>query len=266
MKISVIVPIYKPKDYVFKCLESIAANNLKNTEVLLVYNGEKNNLFAEIKVFCNKHSNFCLLYTDVTGLSNARNVGIEASKGEYIFFIDDDDWISDNYFDALLKNAKEDGIVATNVISYDEKSKEYSPSFIGKSFLFVKGKPYNVFRYRKFFSSAWAKLIPRKILGDIRFDTEIKVSEDISFMLELSKNVAEVILPKEDVIYYYRQRESSLISTKRTFKEELGIRFLVLKKCTLIYLKNPFKYNFLFFLSRVFATFYHHIFRFLITR
>ncbi|MBS9768163.1 MAG: glycosyltransferase family 2 protein, partial [Flavobacteriaceae bacterium] len=101
-KISVIIPTYQPKEYIFDCLESVVENGLEQIEVLVIYNGVKNDLFTKITDFCNENNHFRLIYTEKSGVSNARNIGISQSKGEYIAFIDDDDWVSDNYFNGLL--------------------------------------------------------------------------------------------------------------------------------------------------------------------
>ncbi len=205
-KISVIIPTYQPKHYIFDCFESVVANDLEQVEVLVIYNGKKNDLFTKIADFCNENIYFRLIYTEVLGVSNARNIGISQAQGEYVTFIDDDDWVSDNYFNVLLEHTKADTdtVVVSNVVCYNDKTKQKYIDYIGKSFHKKQGKPYSVFAYRKFFSTIWGKLIPKKCLQNIRFDKDLKLSEDSLFMFEVSKNIKNVVLTNEEVIYYRR--------------------------------------------------------------
>ncbi len=257
-KISVIIPTFKPKEYIFDCLNSILANNLEQIEVLIIYNGEKNDLYPKIVDFCTKNSNVRLIYTEKAGVSNARNIGILQSKGQYISFIDDDDWVSENYFKGLLEKAEDNTIVSSNVVCYNNETREYYLWYIGNNFKKLKGKIYSLFAFRSFFSTVCCKLIPKKCIENIRFDESLKLSEDSLFMFELSKNIKNVVLTNDDVIYY--RRVSNLLSKKNDLQQ----RLLVLKKYIIVYLKNPLKYNFLFFISRVVAVCYHHIFRLII--
>ena len=95
-EISVIVPTYKPDYYIWKCLNSIVSQNLdrRNYEVLIILNGDKEPFFTEIESYLknNNLNNFHLIYTQEKGVSNARNIGLDRAKGDYICFVDDDDF------------------------------------------------------------------------------------------------------------------------------------------------------------------------------
>ncbi len=105
MKISVIVPTYKPKDYLWECLESIYNQTFskKEYELILVLNGCDEPYGTRIVSWLNEHTDLQVLYiqTDIGGVSNARNMALDIANGEYITFIDDDDFISPSY---LKKN------------------------------------------------------------------------------------------------------------------------------------------------------------------
>ena len=92
MRISVIIPSYRPEEYLYECLEAIINQTLNQNEfeTLVVLNGCKEPYFEQIQKYINVHSsNIRLIQTDVPGVSNARNIGIEAAKGEYLTFVDD---------------------------------------------------------------------------------------------------------------------------------------------------------------------------------
>ena len=107
MEISVIIPTYKPQDYLWRCLDSLDGQTLAKDkfEVILVLNGCKEPYDGEIKNYAVNHSQLPLDYiqTDKGGVSNARNIGIDAANGDYITFIDDDDYVSPRYLEALLE-------------------------------------------------------------------------------------------------------------------------------------------------------------------
>ena len=95
MRISVIVPTYKPQEYLWECLDSLRSQTLAEDEfeVLIVLNGCKSPYYENIQRYI-EQSNAChfqLIQTDVPGVSNARNVAIEQANGEYLMFIDSDD-------------------------------------------------------------------------------------------------------------------------------------------------------------------------------
>ena len=92
MRISVIIPSYRPEEYLYECLEAIRNQTLTQNEfeTLVILNGCKEPYFEQIQKYINVHSsNIRLIQTDVPGVSNARNIGIEAAKGEYLTFVDD---------------------------------------------------------------------------------------------------------------------------------------------------------------------------------
>ena len=95
-KISVIIPTYKPDYYIWECLNSIVSQSLDkgNYEVFIILNGDKEPFFTEIESYLknNNLNNFHLIYTQKKGVSNARNIGLDRAKGDYICFVDDDDF------------------------------------------------------------------------------------------------------------------------------------------------------------------------------
>ena len=106
MKVSVIIPTYSPGEYIYNCLTSIVNQTLLSAdyEVLVILNGPKAPFYSQLEEFIASHPecHFRLMYSDVASVSNARNIGLDKAKGEYIAFIDDDDIISPYYLEGLL--------------------------------------------------------------------------------------------------------------------------------------------------------------------
>ena len=110
MKISVIIPSYKPGDYFRVCLASLKSQTLSKDkfEVIIILNGCSEPWLSEVKALIENYARdvaIRLIQTGTPGVSNARNIGIDNAKGEYITFIDDDDYVSPRYLENLLFNS-----------------------------------------------------------------------------------------------------------------------------------------------------------------
>ena len=106
-KISIIVPIYNAKEHLDKCVESILEQTEKNLEIILVDDGSKDNSFEICKKYEKIDQRVKVIHQENAGVSVARNHGIEIAEGEYIGFVDSDDWIEPVMYERLLKEAKE---------------------------------------------------------------------------------------------------------------------------------------------------------------
>lgn len=222
MDISIIVPTYKPDYYIWECLESLKNQSLdrEKYEVLIILNGEKENYYSNIKSWIekNKVKNFEILYTKISGVSNARNIGLDNSNGKYIVFIDDDDYIDKNYLKELLKKNNEigeNGIVITNYISFDENTKKE----LFRTNYRLGEIEENIYKKRKVFSMGCIKSIPRKIIGDIRFNSKFKNGEDSLFMTEISRSISKIGTVDKEVIYHRRVRRNSANFKEKKIKE-----------------------------------------------
>ena len=99
--ISVVVPVYNVEKYIDKCINSIINQTYKNLEIILVDDGSPDNCGNICDEYAKKDNRIIVIHKENGGLSDARNTGIEVSKGKYITFIDSDDYISDNYVSFL---------------------------------------------------------------------------------------------------------------------------------------------------------------------
>lgn len=248
MDISVIIPTYKPDYYIWECLESLKNQSLarEKYEVLIILNGEKESYYSNIKNWIekNKVENFEILYTKISGVSNARNIGLDNSRGEYIVFIDDDDYVDRNYLEELLKKNKEvgkNGIVVTNYINFDENTKvrlfeiDYILGEIEK----------NICKKRKVFSMACIKSIPKNVIGKIRFDIKLKNGEDALFMAKISKNISKIGTVNKKVIYYRRVRKNSANFKKKKIKEILLNTLTLEKEYSKLFFKKGYSKKFI---------------------
>lgn len=262
IKISVIIPTYAPKNYLWECLDSLEAQTLpkEEFEVILVLNGEREPYEAEIRQHLLNYSFIStMLYSSPNGVSRARNLGMTEAKGQYISFIDDDDWVSSNYLEELLKKACNKGIVEANVKDVDELTREESEQhFLSRAYQkYRPGNEKNLFTNRSFFSSACCKLIPKDCVNGQQFDTHIKRGEDSIFMYGISWKVKNVKVAIPSCVYYVRKRHNSAGRRNISMSTKLYEFLSQSSKYTYMYLKHFWHNDFKFYLSRMAGTFYN---------
>ncbi len=255
--ISVIIPSYKPKGYLWSCLKSIQSQSLDKSqyEVIIVLNGCREPYYSLIKSFLESSEvsfNFTLIQLDAGGVSNARNKGIDSAKGEYIAFIDDDDYVSDSYLEELLKVSSYDTIGLSKTLAFYDGHEETFSYRLTKEYdnNHQRGKqPF--FIPRRLFAGPCMKLIHRDIIGTRRFDVRFRNSEDSLFMFAISDRIRFASFTGETAVYYRRYREGSAVMAKRTSLEKAKNALQIIKEESRLYFIAFPKYKFVFYLTRV---------------
>ena len=257
MKISVVVPTYCPKNYLWECLSSLSSQTLsgREFEVIIVLNGCKEPYMSQIRDYIDNYmANHIvrLVQTDIPGVSNARNIGLDIACGEYITFVDDDDYISPEYLSELLTLASYDTIPLCFPQAFKDGTDSYYDYYITKEYnkRAHKGKQSFV-RARSFFSGPVYKLIHRSIIEDMRFDKEFSNGEDSIFMFEISKNFKYVTFTSPSAVYYRRVRSNSATTSLRHRNTVIRNRLAMINKYSRLYFSHPLHYNIWFFITRV---------------
>lgn len=234
--ISVIVPTYKGEDHILRCLESLRDQTLdqKSYEVIIVVNGEKDNSQKLIEEFIRKNQleNFVLNYTEKSGASVARNIGIDISKNQYITFVDDDDYVSERYLEGMLKDAKKHSVVCSLFVDIKEDNKQrIEENYINRFILDNLGVVDTDFvRVRALLSTVAGKLVHRDVIGNIRFDESLKSGEDVVFFTKISKNIRCITITDDlKVIYYRVLRDNSVSRQKINFDFNVSQRLDVIR-------------------------------------
>lgn len=266
MKVSVIIPTYKPQSYIWDCLNSIVNQTLDKSEyeIVLVLNGCKEPFYTPIKEYIEKHpdNNWKFIQTDIGGVSNARNRALSCADGDFITFIDDDDYVSIEYLSDLLTHADTDTISICNPWMFNDGYENIRlPHKLTSIFnqYTCKGK-LNYHRVLAYFSGPCMKLFPSHYLEGRYFDTRFKNGEDSIYMYLISNHFNRVRFTSSKAIYYRRYREGSALKTRRTFKQNCYNNYREALMYIQYYLTNPFKYSFMFMLVRTLGCFYCIIF------
>lgn len=257
MKISVIIPTYKPKEYLWECLNSLISQTLsKNTfEIIIVLNGCYNPWYLDIERYIHDSMhgmNVKFIHTSESGVSNARNIALREANGEFITFIDDDDYVSPEYLSELLRYSSSNFITIAKPLAFNDETKEQVSYPMTGVFLrnFMRG-PQNFLSSRKFFSGPCMKLIPKRIIQNRQFDIRFRNGEDSLFLFLISDKIDKVNYASDKAIYYRRFRENSAVTTKRTFKERLVNSLSLIKEYSQIFFSALGRYNFIFFITRI---------------
>ena len=255
--ISIIIPSYKPGEYLYNCLQSISAQSLSNEryEVIIILNGCDEPYRGKINEYIKVKNciNFRVFQTSIPGVSNARNIGIDNAKGDYITFIDDDDIISPFYLEGLIKVSTPKCVGCGCSFSFIENTSDKHPNFLTEAYYNNKGLPFGKYNFRAFLSPPWCKLIHKSIIGAIRFPINLRKSEDSVFCLEISPRIKEMKLADENTVYYQRQRIGSVMRVKNSFFEELKCLIKLEFEYCKTWIKHPFRYNIPLLLSRMIA-------------
>lgn len=260
MKITVIVPTYKPQAYLWECLDSIYNQSFPKSdyELVLVLNGCNEPYNAQINEWLTKHSDLQVQYfqTDEGGVSNARNIALDNARGEYVTFIDDDDLISSLYLEKLYEKAAPDTVSLCYPYAFkDGMIEKQLPYSITNTYNYCIEHECNKLasRGRKYFSGPCMKLIPMSFIQGRRYDVKFKNGEDSLFMFLISDKIDKVSFTSKNAIYYRRYRDGSAISSSRSIGNKVCNCFRCMFQYTKIYCKGG--YNKYFYLTRILAEF-----------
>lgn len=261
MKISVIVPTYRPQGYLWKCLDSVYNQTFPKSdyELVLVLNGCNEPFHLQIKDWLDKHSDLQVQFfqTDEGGVSNARNIALNNAKGEYITFIDDDDLISPSYLQELYDNAAPDTVSLCYPYAFnDGEVGKQLPYGITDAYCYYMDHRCTSLssKVRKYFSGPCMKLIPMSFIQGRRFDVRFRNGEDSLFMFLISDKIKKIAFTSKDATYYRRYRDNSAYTRGKTKREIISNKMSMIKAYISIYLKNPQKYSLFFFITRLLGT------------
>lgn len=230
--ISIIVPIYNVECYLKRCLDSVIHQTYTNLEIILVDDGSLDSCPQICDEYATKDKRIVVIHKKNGGLSDARNAGLDKCKGEYITFIDSDDWVNEKYIENLLKiattenaditigeNVRTDGININDKVSYNTITYSSKEALIH---LFTKN--------HDAFIISCGKLYKKHLFSTLRFPIG-KFHEDEFTTYILFYNSKKIVYTSE-ILYYYYQRTGSIASTRHPWDvlDYLEKRYLFFKE------------------------------------
>lgn len=220
MKYSVIIPVYNVEKYIDRCLKSIISQNYDDLEIIVVDNGSTDSSGSICDTYANEHSNISVYHIENHGVGSARNFGLSKARGEFIYFVDSDDYLVGNLFaefedkltpdlDLLVfsyYNSFEQEMTektrTKNILPYNDSYDKYDFSKIFKD-LFLSDILYTV----------WNKIYRREFLLENNFSFEqYKLGEDVRFNLDVYREVNKIYLSQDSYYVYVTGRKGSAMS------------------------------------------------------
>lgn len=230
--ISIIVPIYNVELYLRRCLDSVLNQTYTNLEIILVDDGSPDGCPQICDEYAVKDKRIIVIHKENGGLSAARNAGLDICKGEYISFIDSDDWVSEKYIETLFNiSTKENADIAigeyisTSGNILKEQNSIFTKAFSSKEALFRLFSKNNTT-----YTISCAKLYKRELFSSLRFPIG-KYHEDEFTTYILFYNSKKIVYTSE-ILYYYYQRAGSIVSTRHPWDvlEFLEQRYIFFKE------------------------------------
>lgn len=217
--ISVIVPIYNIENYVRRCINSIINQTYANIEILLIDDGSVDNSGKICDEY--KDERIKVFHKENGGLSDARNYGIDKSKGKYITTIDGDDYVDPNYIENLYNLLINSSADISSINRFDFIENEANGIISKVNYYEIKGtRIYSSEEYLKEIvkdrlpHEAWAKLYKREIFKKNLYEKNLKIYEDLEFLIRiLKKEKLKIVCNTEVYGYYYRKRNNSLMTS-----------------------------------------------------
>ncbi len=219
--ISAIVPIYKSEKYIARCIESVLNQTYKNFELILVDDGSPDASGTICDKYAKEDARIKVIHKENGGVSSARNIGIDVSTGEYITFIDSDDYVTSGFFQYALEKIVEsdaDLFVSGVLREYPDGSKKEIATSAEKIYT-TKAllEAWNIEYPPTYLLGPCCKLYNAKAIKDykIRFDLSMNYAEDIYFNLFVLKNMEKILL-SEKIFYCYTSDNPNSLTSKTT--------------------------------------------------
>lgn len=198
-KLSVIIPIYCVEKYIGVLLASLTPNLLPGIEVIFVDDGSKDNCGSIIDDYQRQHESYVkVIHKQNGGVSSARNAALAIASGEYVSFVDGDDYISSDYFSSIVSTLDKYGnpdllifnfysVVGDNVTA--ENCREFNEGFVDRIFFARK----NLDVTTTAIASGWNKVVKRKSITGIFFDEKINYGEDSLFFIDILSRLNKIV-------------------------------------------------------------------------
>lgn len=220
--ISIIIPVYNVEQYLPNCLSSIAEQTYKHFEAILVDDGATDLSGTICEKYSLNDSRFRVIHQENQGLSSARNTGLKVAKGEYISFIDGDDYIHPQMIETLYNAAIETGCKVSMINGKIVKHYSSPEGEVAKKLQIINqdtlvnnlfNPPHDDLLFK--YSYVWNKLYHKSIIEGLSFNNAL--CEDMDFNIRVFLKIDKLAFV-DTRLYYYFQRESSLTQSKRSFR------------------------------------------------
>ncbi len=213
--VSIIIPAYNTEKYIVKCLKSLQVQTYDNIEVIIVNDGSIDQTQNIISAFIKTDKRFLLINQENAGVSSARNVGINVSTGNYLIFVDSDDYVAPDYVETLLTLMKlgnnelvcADYYKVKNGVVYSHSTDTQNVDILSRN------DAIDLLHSDRYFQGyLWNKIFLKEIVTQnyISFDPEIKIWEDMQFCLKYLIHIEKIVYINKPIYFYVNHAESAM--------------------------------------------------------
>lgn len=251
-KLSIIIPVYNGEKTIEKCIESIVNNNYKNIEIIVVNDGSNDRTLEILKEIQKKETRLKIVSQKNSGVSSARNLGIDNSTGDYIYFMDADDYLESNCLDNIMKDASNYDMLIFGYQAIEEgrvleihtvKDEIWNKDDICQ-------KVFDNISNGVYIQALWNKIYKSSLIVDIKLNTNYVVSEDTDFNIQCFNNtnkikILDYIGYNYNIVQYRTKYREGMVDSHIRISEELLNYFKDIKDSEKIV--SRFLYNSLFY-------------------
>ncbi len=207
--VSIIVPIYNVEKYLDECLDSILKQSYKNLQIILVNDGSEDDSVTIAQKYVNLDNRFNLYSIHNQGVSNARNYGLDKTTGDFVCFIDSDDFISKNFISDFIEIISKSNACVVTCARFNVYNNYLEPVFISDIYSIWTGKEalINMLNWQYVDGSVCDKIFKKSYFNELRFKQGV-ISEDLPITAQIFVN-SKYVIHTGKPNYYYRQREGS---------------------------------------------------------
>lgn len=229
-KLSIIVPLYNSSKYLGKCIDSIINQTYKNLEIILVNDGSTDHSDVICNQYAKEDRRIKLINIANRGVSAARNIGLKKATGDYITFVDSDDWIERSMYEDMIAQIEKNNadLCICGVILEDKNGSIIEKSLTSKEIRIESSRYFleRIYTYKDLTLNLWNMVVKREKIVDLYLNEEIWLGEDNLFVLEMLDRVDKGILINRYYYHYIQYMESLSHDIKishRTFSGLLSV-------------------------------------------
>lgn len=218
--VSVVIPVYNVENVLEKCINSVLSQTYKNLQIILVDDGSTDNSGNICDAFCKKDDRVAVIHKKNGGLSDARNVGLKQVSGDYISFIDSDDWVSEDFIETLIDNAvshQADISIVDYAMVFESGKIKYVNNNYKELEIFNTREALQQLLIQNISFMVCNKLYKKEIFDNVEFPVG-QLYEDASIGLKTFLKTKKVVICHK-AKYFYFQREGSIVNSVFTEKK-----------------------------------------------
>lgn len=219
--VSIIVPVYKTEKYLQRCVDSLLAQTFTDFELLLIDDGSPDRSGDICDEYAAKDSRVRVFHKENGGVSSARNIGLDKAKGEWIVFVDSDDWVDNIWLEKYCENIDDDTDIIFQGYVREELNNKQIFHYYDASEKQIMADIISELEQRDLFGWTWIKIFNSNVIkiNNLRFNQNISMNEDLIFTLEFCLYIERKIKVLSSTTYHYYNTPNSLFNKLIPYEE-----------------------------------------------